>query len=297
MAPRKPRPRLNARREAALALQRQNPGMSYLQALAQVTASAADASDPLHIQSLLNIASAEDIAARHRDTARNMTVPVGRSDSGDTVALNLVHAALHPDGAGPHGAITGAGALDFGLILALALRANNGAERVQVAFAGPEDQCRTAAPAVDQVVATPWHDWLRAELTRRSETARDAQVTNLYDRAEVPSLVTLVAPDDDHFTAEQVTAMAQAVRIGRSLGVHVILVSPDSAKWPPVSLSAVTGNLTFRVALHDDGGRRVATADTADAGQRRETSHVVFSPAKFRDGELARWLSAARQAS
>ncbi|WP_168140605.1 hypothetical protein [Mycolicibacterium frederiksbergense] len=266
--------------------------MSYMQALRKVTETdiGAEASTPLHIRSLLNISSAEDIAARHRDATRNMTVPVGISASGDTATLNIAHAAVHPEGVGPHGAITGPGALDSALTLALALRANNGAERVQVAFAGPEGQCRTAAPAVDQVVATPWHEWLRAELTRRLEIAHAAQVTNVYDLEDVPSLVVLLAADGGHVTpAEEVAAMAHAVRTGRSLGVHVILISPDPIIWR--RHSAVTGNLTFHVTLGDGSGRHVASADTFDAGQ------FTFSPAQLGGGELAGWITTVRQAS
>lgn len=293
MAPHEqPKPRNNARKAAARALQKQNPGMSYMQALAKVTepAGSAEASTALHIQTLLNIGSAQGIAARHRDTILNMEVPVGISDTGDTATLNIAHAAMHPDGTGPHGTITGPGALDLALSLALALRANNGADRVQVAFAGPEHHCRTAAPVVDQVVPSPWHDWLRTELTRRSEIAQAAQVTNLYNIAEVPSLVTLIAADDGHRgTAEEEATMANAVRIGRSLGVHVILVSPETSIWSRLS-AAATGNLSFHVALTNDSGRRVATADTFNTG------HFAFSPAQLGGGELAEWITTVRQA-
>lgn len=104
MAPQEqPKRRINARRVAARALQQQNPGMTYRQARARIAESpgSTDVSTPLRIRTLLNVVSAEDIAARHRGAVFNMAVPVGISDAGDAATLNIVHAAVHPDRTGP----------------------------------------------------------------------------------------------------------------------------------------------------------------------------------------------------
>lgn len=94
---------------------------------------------------------------------------------------------------------------------------------------------------------------LSSSSARRSPKA--AQVKNVYDLAEVASLVTFVGADGD-FSAEEATALEHAVRIGRSLGVHGILVCADISS--PIPLRRVRENLSFHVALSNDGGRRAA---------------------------------------
>lgn len=283
--------RNNARKAAARALQRQHPEMSYQQALTQVarlTASAAEASDPLHILSLLNIASAEDIAARQRADVLDLAVSVGIGDTDDAITLNIDH--RHSEGGqGPHGAILGPGALNFALALAAALRTNNGVDRAQVAFVGTKDHCRTAVPAVDHVVATPWQDFIRANLSRRARDAEAAQVRNLAERPDIANRMVVLVDVDDTLTADEATSLTEAVRLGRSLGVHVIVVGPDDSSL--TALPRVTSNLAFIVRLGSEGGRKSATLDLTD------DEHFAFSPATFRESELTRWLSAARQVS
>lgn len=291
-----PKPRKNARKAAARELQRKRPELSYHQALDAVAESAgnAEASKPLHIRSLLNIVSADDIAARHRDEPFNLTVPVGIRDTGETVTLNIAHVVEDPTGTGPHGAIAGPAALRFSLALAVALRANNSAERVEVAFIGTEHHSRTAAPAVDYTVSAPWHDWLRAQLAQRSETARSAQVRNLADLIDVPRLVVLVdvddiVDDDDILRTAQAASLEDAVRTGRSLGVHIILICPDARTL--LRIPSIVANLTFNITLSDEGQRRIAAAETTDQG------HLRFTPAQFSTGDLTRWVTAARKPS
>lgn len=290
-----PKPRNNARKAAARELQRKRPELSYHQALAAVAESAgnAEASNPLHIRSLLNIASAADLATRHRDQPLNMTVPVGIRENGETVTLNIAHVFEHPTGTGPHGAIAGPAALRFSLALAVALRANNSAERIEVAFVGTEPDGRTAAPAVDYTVSAPWHAWLRGQLAERSETARSAQVRNLADLIDVPRLVVLVDLDtvdvDDTLPTAAAASLENAVRTGRSLGVHIILICSDARTL--LRIPSIVANLTFNVTLSDEGQRRIAAAETTDQG------HLRFTPAQFSTGDLTRWVTAARTPS
>lgn len=291
MAPQDGKPRNNARKAAARALQRQHPEMSYLEALAQVTGStgSSEATNPLHIQTLLKIVSARDIADRHKVGVLDMAVPVGIGDSGDTVTVNMAHWADHPDGKGPHGAIAGPGALNLALAVAVALRANIGAEQAQVAFLGTERHCRTAAPTVDHVGETPWQDWLRDQLNQRSSIANAAQVTNLSSHPDLANRLVVFVHADGALTVDEAAALQRATRTGRSLGLHVILVCPDSLD--PLTLPGVGANLTFIVSLTAENGSPRAALALAGEGT------LAFTPAQFGDGELARWITAARQAS
>jgi hypothetical protein len=283
------KPRNNARKAAARALQRQHPEMSYLQALAAVTKSAnAEASNPLDLRNLLNIASAEDITARQHGGVLNTTAPVGLSDSGETVSLNIAHANQAFDGTGPHGIITGPGALDLALAMAAALRANNSAESIHVAFAGPEHRGRPASAAVDHVVTAPWHDWMQAKLTHHGELAMVAKETNVRVHSLGPTQVIIVDAEHD-LGAEHTSVLHEAIRTGRTLGVHILLVCPDAHSLQRVL--PLRANVTFTITLSNDGDRRSAVAETHNA------STFNFTATQFRDNALATWITAARQAS
>lgn len=300
MAPHEQRkPHNNARKAAARALQRQHPGMSYLQALAQVTntdgKSPGDA--PLQIRTLLGLSSAEDVTARQYGSDVNLTVPVGISDSGEAVTLNIASWTDSTEASGPHGVIRGFGALDLAFVFALALRANNGAERVQVAVAGAEHYCRAAEAAVDHVVPTPWNEWLGAQLAQRAEIAHAAKVSTLTEHGEVSSLVVLVISDDGHLSADERQTLERSLRMGRSLGVHVIIVCPDPFPHHHSTSTrflfehpGISNNVTFTVVLSHDGGRATATAATTI-----DDDQFSFSPVQFRDYELASWIGVARQ--
>ena len=113
--------------------------------------------------------------------------------------------------------------------MATALRANNSAERVQVTYAGAKHHGRTAAHAVDHVIADAgWHDWLAAQLVQRGEIARAAGVRDIADLADYVSSLIVLIDVSGPLSVDEETSLVHAVRIGRSLGVHAIVIGPGT---------------------------------------------------------------------
>lgn len=306
MAPQSDKPRNNARKAAARALQRANPGMSYLDALTQVSSTAQDRSDLPSLAALLGITSAEDVRARYARPHPDLTVPVGITAAGNHVSMNfdVVHSA--PDALGPHGLIVGPNALRFALTVATALRATNGPTNLQVALVGsvrdrnaatiPVDQTllrigTARAPANDSATAdnfssASWPEWIDAELQRRAEPLRDAGVHDVRELDEVPPRLILFVADDGTQSRDETMALVETVRCGRSLGVHVMLVLTAAVEKPRSEAKALIANLSFVIGAGRGDGESVATLFV-------KNDATNFYPATLTDG-LTQWIAAAR---
>jgi S-DNA-T family DNA segregation ATPase FtsK/SpoIIIE len=205
-----------------------------------------------------------------RDALR---IPIGTGPDGDRVDLDIKEAAQ--DGMGPHGLVvgaTGSGKSELLRTLVLGLAATHSSEALNVVlvdfkggatFASLDRLPHTSAiitnlanelPLVDRM-----NDALAGELTRRQELLRQAgNLASLreYNRArsaggDLPPLPVLLLVCDE-FT-ELLTAkpdfidlFLQIGRVGRSLGVHLLLATQRLEEG---RLRGLESNLSYKIAL------------------------------------------------
>jgi S-DNA-T family DNA segregation ATPase FtsK/SpoIIIE len=202
-----------------------------------------------------------------------LRIPIGTGPDGDRVDLDIKEAAQ--DGMGPHGLIvgaTGSGKSELLRTLVLGLAVTHSSEALNVVlvdfkggatFASLDRLPHTSAvitnladelPLVDRM-----NDALAGELTRRQEILRRAgNLASLreYDRAraagaDLPALPVLLLVCDE-FT-ELLTAkpdfidlFLQIGRVGRSLGVHLLLATQRLEEG---RLRGLESNLSYKIAL------------------------------------------------
>jgi S-DNA-T family DNA segregation ATPase FtsK/SpoIIIE len=202
-----------------------------------------------------------------------LRIPIGTGPEGDRVDLDIKEAAQ--DGMGPHGLVvgaTGSGKSELLRTLVLGLAATHSSEMLNVVlvdfkggatFASLDRLPHTSAvitnladelPLVDRM-----NDALAGELTRRQEVLRKAgNLASLreYDRArasrpDLPPLPVLLLVCDE-FT-ELLTAkpdfidlFLQIGRVGRSLGVHLLLATQRLEEG---RLRGLESNLSYKIAL------------------------------------------------
>ncbi|WP_127500462.1 type VII secretion protein EccCa [Actinoplanes solisilvae] len=210
---------------------------------------------------------------RTRASQRNrLQVPIGVTEDGEVIELDLKESAQ--GGMGPHGLLigaTGSGKSELLRTLVCALAATHSSEILNLVlvdfkggatFLGMERLPHTSAvitnladelPLVDRM-----QDALNGEMTRRQELLRASGYSSLfeYEKARaagahlVPFPVLLVIVDEFSellsSKAEFMDLFVSIGRLGRSLGVHLLLASQ---RLDEGRISRVEGHLSYRVAL------------------------------------------------
>ncbi|MGA5300900.1 type VII secretion protein EccCa [Nucisporomicrobium flavum] len=210
---------------------------------------------------------------RSRLPQRNrLQVPIGVTEDGEVIELDLKESAQ--GGMGPHGLLigaTGSGKSELLRTLVCALAATHSSEILNLVlvdfkggatFIGMEKLPHTSAvitnladelPLVDRM-----QDALNGEMTRRQEMLRASGYASLFDyekaRANgaqlVPFPVLLIIVDEFSellsSKGEFMDLFVSIGRLGRSLGVHLLLASQ---RLDEGRINRVEGHLSYRLAL------------------------------------------------
>ncbi|WP_434597302.1 type VII secretion protein EccCa [Streptomyces sp. A5-4] len=259
--------------EAAEALARQ---LAPLQ-----MASGGDDDEPLlanlEFTDLLNLGDAASVDVsrtwRPRSQAERLRVPIGVGEDGAPVMLDLKEAAQ--EGMGPHGlcvGATGSGKSELLRTLVLGLAVTHSSETLNfvladfkggATFAGMSQMPHVAAVltnlADDLTLVDRMGDSIRGELNRRQEMLRDAgNYANIHDYEKaraagaplqpIPSLVLVIDEFSELLTAmpDFIEMFVQIGRIGRSLGVHLLLASQRLEEG---RLRGLETYLSYRIGL------------------------------------------------
>ncbi|MFF8618186.1 type VII secretion protein EccCa [Streptomyces sp. NPDC015350] len=259
--------------EAAEALARQ---LAPLRA-----ASGGDDDEPLladlEFTDLLNLGDAASIDVgrtwRARSRTERLRVPIGVGEDGSPVMLDLKEAAQ--EGMGPHGlcvGATGSGKSELLRTLVLGLAVTHTSETLNfvladfkggATFAGMARMPHVAAVitnlADDLTLVDRMGDSIGGELNRRQEMLRDAgNYANIHDYEKaraagaplqpIPSLVLVIDEFSELLTAKPdfIEMFVQIGRIGRSLGVHLLLASQRLEEG---RLRGLETYLSYRVGL------------------------------------------------
>ncbi|MEE1941772.1 type VII secretion protein EccCa [Streptomyces sp. TRM 70361] len=231
----------------------------------------------LEFTDLLNLGDAASVDVRRtwrpRSTAERLRVPIGVGEDGQPVMLDLKEAAQ--DGMGPHGlcvGATGSGKSELLRTLVLGLAVTHTSEALNfvladfkggATFAGMSQMPHVAAVitnlADDLSLVDRMGDSIRGELNRRQELLRDAgNYANIhdYERARaagaplvpIPSLVLVIDEFSELLTAKPdfIDMFIQIGRIGRSLGVHLLLASQRLEEG---RLRGLETYLSYRIGL------------------------------------------------
>ncbi|MGW3089947.1 type VII secretion protein EccCa [Streptomyces sp. NPDC001108] len=210
----------------------------------------------LEFTDLLNLGDAASIDVgrtwRARSQAERLRVPIGVGEDGGPVMLDLKEAAQ--EGMGPHGlcvGATGSGKSELLRTLVLGLAVTHTSETLNfvladfkggATFAGMARMPHVAAVitnlADDLTLVDRMGDSISGELNRRQEMLRDAgNHANIHDYEKaraagaplepIPSLVLVIDEFSELLTAKPdfIEMFVQIGRIGRSLGVHLLLAS------------------------------------------------------------------------
>ncbi len=204
---------------------------------------------------------------------RDLRIPIGVTDGGDVVELDIKEAA--ESGMGPHGlciGATGSGKSELLKTVALGMIAGHSPESLNLilvdfkggaAFLGLE-RCRHVAAVITNLgdeahLVDRMQDALTGEITRRQQVLRAAG--NLggiadYRRArdrgqELPPLPTLLVIVDEFAELlsqqpEFADVFAAIGRLGRSLGIHLLLASQ---RLDEGRLRGLDSHLSYRICL------------------------------------------------
>ncbi|MGW5769540.1 type VII secretion protein EccCa [Streptomyces longwoodensis] len=244
-------------------------------------ASGGDDDEPLlarlEFTDLLDLGDAAAVDPRHtwrpRGQAERLRVPIGVGEDGRPVLLDLKEAAH--EGMGPHGlcvGATGSGKSELLRTLVLGLAVTHSSETLNfvladfkggATFAGMAHLPHVAAVitnlADDLTLVDRMGDSLRGELNRRQEMLHDAgNYANIhaYEKARaagaplqpMPSLVLVIDEFSELLTAKPdfIEVFVQIGRIGRSLGVHLLLASQRLEEG---RLRGLETHLSYRIGL------------------------------------------------
>ncbi|WP_329062773.1 type VII secretion protein EccCa [Streptomyces sp. NBC_01429] len=244
-------------------------------------ASGGDDDEPLlanlDFTDLLNLGDAASVDVtrtwRPRSQAERLRVPIGVGEDGAPVMLDLKEAAQ--EGMGPHGlcvGATGSGKSELLRTLVLGLAVTHSSETLNfvladfkggATFAGMSQMPHVAAVitnlADDLTLVDRMGDSIRGELNRRQEMLRDAgNYANIHDYEKaraagaplqpIPSLVLVIDEFSELLTAmpDFIEMFVQIGRIGRSLGVHLLLASQRLEEG---RLRGLETYLSYRVGL------------------------------------------------
>ena len=196
-------------------------------------------------------------AARDR-----LRVPLGVTPAGRPVELDLKESAQ--DGMGPHGLLvgaTGSGKSELLRTLVLGLAATHSSEELNfvlvdykggATFAALDRLPHTAAvitnladelPLVDRMT-----DALNGEIVRRQELLRRARASSIREYARLPYLLIVCDEFAELLTAKPdfIDLFLQIGRLGRSLGVHLLLASQRLEEG---RLRGLDTHLSYRIGL------------------------------------------------
>ncbi|NGO69543.1 type VII secretion protein EccCa, partial [Streptomyces boncukensis] len=273
----------------------------------------------LEFTDLLNLGdpAAVDVARtwRPRTQAERLRVPIGVGEDGQPVMLDLKEAAQ--DGMGPHGlcvGATGSGKSELLRTLVLGLAVTHHSQTLNfvladfkggATFAGMAQMPHVAAVitnlADDLTLVDRMGDSIRGELNRRQEMLRDAgNYANIHDYEKaraagapldpVPSLVLVIDEFSELLTAKPdfIDMFIQIGRIGRSLGVHLLLASQRLEEG---RLRGLETYLSYRVGL-----RTFSAAESRAALGVPDAYHLPSVPGsgylKFGTDEMTRFKAA-----
>ncbi|WP_329568240.1 type VII secretion protein EccCa [Kitasatospora sp. NBC_01266] len=220
-------------------------------------------------------AGSVDVARTWRPRAQHerLRVPIGVGANGELVQLDIKEAAL--EGMGPHGlcvGATGSGKSELLRTLVLGLAMTHSSETLNfvladfkggATFAGMADLPHTSAVITnlegELTLVDRMRDAIEGELNRRQELLRSAgNYANLneYERARaagaaldpLPSLVLIIDEFSELLTAKPdfIDMFIQIGRIGRSLGVHLLLASQRLEEG---KLRGLDTFLSYRIGL------------------------------------------------
>lgn len=249
--------------------------------LAPLRASVGDDDEPLlanlDFTDLMGVGDAMsvDVARtwRPRQMHDKLRVPIGLGANGEPVMLDLKEAAL--EGMGPHGlcvGATGSGKSELLRTLVLGLAMTHSSEVLNfvladfkggATFAGMADMPHTSAVitnmAEELTLVDRMRDSITGELNRRQELLRAAgNYANIhdYERARaagaplepLPSLLLIIDEFSELLTAKPdfIDMFIQIGRIGRSLGVHLLLASQRLEEG---RLRGLDTYLSYRIGL------------------------------------------------
>ncbi|WP_328659571.1 type VII secretion protein EccCa [Streptomyces sp. NBC_00334] len=244
-------------------------------------ASGGDDDEPLlanlEFTDLLNLGDAASIDTRRtwraRSQAERLRVPIGVGEDGRPVMLDIKEAAQ--EGMGPHGlcvGATGSGKSELLRTLVLGLAVTHSSETLNfvladfkggATFAGMAQMPHVAAVitnlADDLTLVDRMGDSIRGELNRRQEMLRDAgNYANIHDYEKarvagaplqpIPSLLLVIDEFSELLTAKPdfIDMFVQIGRIGRSLGVHLLLASQRLEEG---RLRGLETYLSYRIGL------------------------------------------------
>ncbi len=244
-------------------------------------ASGGDDDEPLlaalEFTDLLNLGDAASVDPkrtwRPRSQSERLRVPIGVGEDGRPVMLDLKEAAQ--EGMGPHGlcvGATGSGKSELLRTLVLGLAVTHSSETLNfvladfkggATFAGMARMPHVAAVitnlADDLTLVDRMGDSIRGELNRRQEMLRDAgNYANIHDYEKaraagaalqpIPSLVLVIDEFSELLTAKPdfIEMFVQIGRIGRSLGVHLLLASQRLEEG---RLRGLETYLSYRIGL------------------------------------------------
>ncbi|MGW1895024.1 type VII secretion protein EccCa [Streptomyces sp. NPDC002004] len=231
----------------------------------------------LEFTDLLNLGDAASVDPkrtwRPRSQSERLRVPIGVGEDGSPVMLDLKEAAQ--EGMGPHGlcvGATGSGKSELLRTLVLGLAVTHSSETLNfvladfkggATFAGMAQMPHVAAVitnlADDLTLVDRMGDSIRGELNRRQEMLRDAgNYANIHDYEKaraagaplqpIPSLVLVIDEFSELLTAKPdfIEMFVQIGRIGRSLGVHLLLASQRLEEG---RLRGLETYLSYRIGL------------------------------------------------
>ncbi|WP_030544419.1 type VII secretion protein EccC [Streptomyces albus] len=300
--------------EAAEALARQ---------LAPLRAGTGDDDEPLlanlDFTELLGLGDAASVDVdrtwRPRSQAERLRVPIGVGEGGQPVMLDLKEAAQ--DGMGPHGlcvGATGSGKSELLRTLVLGLAVTHSSETLNfvladfkggATFAGMSQMPHVAAVitnlADDLTLVDRMGDSIRGELQRRQELLRaSGNYANLHDYEKaraagaplepLASLVLVIDEFSELLTAKPdfIDMFIQIGRIGRSLGVHLLLASQRLEEG---RLRGLDTYLSYRIGL-----RTFSAAESRTALGVPDAYHLPSVPGsgylKFGTDEMTRFKAA-----
>ncbi|MGW0702469.1 type VII secretion protein EccCa [Streptomyces sp. NPDC002867] len=286
-------------------------------------ASGGDDDEPLlanlEFTDLLNLGDAASVDVsrtwRPRSQSERLRVPIGVGEDGSPVMLDLKEAAQ--EGMGPHGlcvGATGSGKSELLRTLVLGLAVTHSSETLNfvladfkggATFAGMSQMPHVAAVitnlADDLTLVDRMGDSIRGELNRRQEMLRDAgNYANIHDYEKaraagaplqpIPSLVLVIDEFSELLTAKPdfIEMFVQIGRIGRSLGVHLLLASQRLEEG---RLRGLETYLSYRVGL-----RTFSAAESRAAIGVPDAYHLPNVPGsgylKYGTDEMVRFKAA-----
>jgi S-DNA-T family DNA segregation ATPase FtsK/SpoIIIE len=273
----------------------------------------------LDFTELLNLGDAASVDVsrtwRPRSTPERLRVPIGVGENGQPVMLDLKEAAQ--DGMGPHGlcvGATGSGKSELLRTLVLGLAVTHSSETLNfvladfkggATFAGMAQLPHVAAVitnlADDLTLVDRMGDAIRGELQRRQELLRAAgNYANIHDYEKaraagaplepLASLVLVIDEFSELLTAKPdfIDMFIQIGRIGRSLGVHLLLASQRLEEG---RLRGLDTYLSYRIGL-----RTFSAAESRAALGVPDAYHLPSVPGsgylKYGTDEMVRFKAA-----